>query len=95
MIRLSRIVYAFRHRTWPRPMEGLDLFTPSVDDQFSSSESQSEATSDEEWGRANASMTERDGQSDMEEEEVDVGEPRDFEIERVHIHVCSKYKCKE
>lgn len=28
VIRISRIVYAFRNQVWPKPMEGLDLFNP-------------------------------------------------------------------
>ena len=28
MIRVSRITFAFRNKTWPKPMEGLDLFNP-------------------------------------------------------------------
>ena len=48
MIRITRIVYAFRNGVWPKPMEGLDLFTPVVDMGESSSESsESELESDQ------------------------------------------------
>ena len=39
IIRVTRIVYAFRNRRWPKPMEGLELFTPTVSQDGSSSES--------------------------------------------------------
>jgi hypothetical protein len=39
MIRATRIVYAFRNERWPKPMEGLELFTPTVSQDGSSSES--------------------------------------------------------
>lgn len=42
MIRMTRIVYAFRNKVWPKPMEGLDLFTPVVRQDESSSESSEE-----------------------------------------------------
>ena len=37
VIRLTRIVYAFRNHVWPKPMEGLDLFSPVVSNTDSSS----------------------------------------------------------
>ena len=50
MIRMTRIVYAFRHRVWPKPMEGLDLFSPVVNQaQISSSESSESEEEDENW----------------------------------------------
>ena len=50
MIRMTQIVYAFRHRVWPKPMEGLDLFTPVVDEgESSSGSSESEDESDSEY----------------------------------------------
>ena len=72
-------------------MEGLDLFVPSVKDDQSSSESDSDVpTSDEEWGeviRRRAVPREPREASEASEgvtEEVDVGEEvRDFEIEKV------------
>lgn len=42
MIRMTRIVYAFRNKRWPKPTEGLDLFTPIVSKDDSSSESSDE-----------------------------------------------------
>ena len=39
MIRMTRIVYAFRNNVWPKPMEGLDLFAPVVRQDDSSSDS--------------------------------------------------------
>lgn len=41
-MRMTRIVYAFRNKVWPKPMEGLDLFTPTVKADASSSESSEE-----------------------------------------------------
>ena len=41
-MRMTRIVYAFRNRVWPKPMEGLDLFIPSVKSDESSSSSEDE-----------------------------------------------------
>lgn len=32
VMRLTRIVYAFRNGHWPKPMEGLDLFVPRKQD---------------------------------------------------------------
>ena len=42
VMRLTRIVYAFRNEAWPKPMEGLDLFVPAVTPDTSSSESSEE-----------------------------------------------------
>ena len=48
MIRMTRIVYAFRNKVWPKPMEGLDLFLPVVkqEDGLSSESSEEEVTVD-------------------------------------------------
>ena len=40
---MTRIVYAFRNKRWPKPMEGLELFTPVVSQDGSSSESSEES----------------------------------------------------
>ncbi len=40
-MRMTRIVYAFRNKVWPKPMEGLDLFIPSVKPDASSSSDES------------------------------------------------------
>ncbi len=42
MIRMTRIVYAFRNKRWPKPTEGLDLFTPIANKDDSLSESSDE-----------------------------------------------------
>ena len=61
VIRLSRIIYAFRNQVWPKPMEGLDLFNPvsaacknvsdSSSDEMSSAEGGMESghDSDPDW----------------------------------------------
>lgn len=41
-MRLTRIVYAFRNKVWPKPMEGLDLFIPTVKQDASSSSDSSD-----------------------------------------------------
>lgn len=42
-MRMTRIVYAFHHKVWPKPMEGLDLFIPTVKpDENSSSSDESD-----------------------------------------------------
>ena len=50
VIRLSRIIFAFRNGVWPKPMEGLDLFNPVLaacqDGSDSSSEEVSSSGSD-------------------------------------------------
>ncbi len=58
-------------------MEGLDLFIPMVDDQSSSSESEVDVTSDEDWDKAS-----KKGAEPIEGTE---GVDRDFEIEKVKI----------
>ena len=45
-IRITRIAYAFRNRVWPKPMEGLDLFNPTVSDESSEDSSLSEVESE-------------------------------------------------
>ena len=45
-IRITRIAYAFRNGVWPKPMEGLDLFNPTISDESSDESSLSEAESD-------------------------------------------------
>lgn len=47
-MRMTRIVYAFRNKVWPKPMEGLDLFIPTVKQDSSSSESSEEEEEEEE-----------------------------------------------
>ncbi len=61
-------------------MEGLDLFIPAVDDQSSSSESEVDVTSDEDWDKGS-----KKGAEPIEETE---GVDRDFEIEKVRNLVC-------
>ena len=96
---MTRIVYAFRNKVWPRPMEGLDLFTPVVrldESSSESSESEEERNSDsdyqgtplpagETW-RRRPSRGQR-AVIQLEEDplnvEVDVEDDRDFEIEKV------------
>lgn len=96
---MTRIVYAFRNNVWPKPMEGLDLFTPTISlDRSSSesSESEGEVNSDNDYqgismvvGGMWRKRTPR-GQISPEDEEdplnidVDVEDDRDFEIEKVH-----------
>ena len=46
-IRITRIAYAFRNRVWPKPMEGLDLFNPTISDDSSDESSMSEWESEE------------------------------------------------
>lgn len=43
---MTRIVYAFRNKVWPKPMEGLDLFVPTVQPDESSSDSSPEEIDD-------------------------------------------------
>ena len=45
-IRITRIAYAFRNGVWPKPMEGLDLFNPTISDESSDESSMSEAESE-------------------------------------------------
>lgn len=45
-IRITRIAYAFRNRVWPKPMEGLDLFNPTISEDSSEDSSMSEIESD-------------------------------------------------
>ena len=54
MIRLTRIVYAFRNHVWPKPMEGLDLFSLNIayessEGSFSVMESDGAAQSDSDF----------------------------------------------
>lgn len=65
MIRMTRIVYAFRNKVWPKPMEGLDLFMPMVkQDEISSESSEEEengmARRGEEEGEAGGSESDSD-----------------------------------
>ena len=96
VIRLTRIVYAFRNKVWPRPMEGLDLFTPTVHQDGSSSESsesEEDVNSDSDYQGPSVPVSELwkkrmpRGQRSAEDEEdpvtVDVEDDRDFEIEKV------------
>ena len=66
---MTRIVYAFRNKVWPKPTEGLDLFTPVIDkdDISESSEEDEEDTT---------SMKEMDGDRDAawSGSDVDFGE---------------------
>ena len=71
VIRMTRIVYAFRNKVWPKPMEGLDLFTPVVNKDDSSSESSDDEEVlgmvgwrglEEEW---NATWSGSDGEYDV------------------------------
>ncbi|CAI8021600.1 Chromodomain-helicase-DNA-binding protein 7 [Geodia barretti] len=45
-IRITRISYAFRNGVWPKPMEGLDLFNPTISDDSSDGSSMSEGESE-------------------------------------------------
>ena len=45
-IRITRIAYAFRNGVWPKPMEGLDLFNPTISDESSDESSMSEIESE-------------------------------------------------
>lgn len=40
-------MYAFRNGVWPKPTEGLDLFTPILDDNSDSSDSEQSSMLDE------------------------------------------------
>ena len=51
VMRLTRIVYAFRNQVWPKPMEGLDLFIPVAKQDTASSSS--ESSGEEEDSRLN------------------------------------------
>ena len=45
-IRIARIAYAFRNGVWPKPMEGLDLFNPTLSEESSDDSSLSEVESE-------------------------------------------------
>lgn len=66
VIRMTRIVYAFRNKVWPKPMEGLDLFIPTV--KFDKEESSSESSEEEE-------------EYDAAMEEELVGSDSDYQVE--------------
>ena len=51
-IRITRIVYAFRNCVWPKPMEGLDLFNPTISEESSDDSSLSDM--DTEGGRSDS-----------------------------------------
>ena len=51
-MRLTRIIYAFRHGVWPKPMEGLDLFLPKKEEL---SQSSSESDEEEDYDTINIS----------------------------------------
>uniref|UniRef100_A0A1X7T521 Chromodomain-helicase-DNA-binding protein 6-9 tri-helical domain-containing protein n=1 Tax=Amphimedon queenslandica TaxID=400682 RepID=A0A1X7T521_AMPQE len=76
-IRISRIIFAFRNKVWPKPMEGLDLFNPvpaltEEDSSSSPSPSPSYADSDEDINSDYAS----DEDYSIEEETAPVGGQR-------------------
>lgn len=82
LIRMTRIVYAFRNGVWPKPMEGLDLFVPTfTPDQASSSESES---SDSDSGSELLELLPPDvgGHHQQKSPLLDVEGDRDFEIEK-------------
>eukprot|EP00731_Ephydatia_muelleri_P027006 Em0018g1106a len=74
VIRLTRIVYAFRNRVWPKPMDGLDLFVPVVGATSSSSESESEGMDDSE-GLNDERDSESDYQVDMRDDVIASSKP--------------------
>ena len=83
LIRMTRIVYAFRNGVWPKPMEGLDLFVPTfTPDQASSSESES---SDSDSGSELLELLPPDVGDHHQQKSplLDVEGDRDFEIEKV------------
>ena len=47
VMRLTRIVYAFRNGHWPKPMEGLDLFVPRKQDVAAMEEVEESSDEDE------------------------------------------------
>ena len=74
MIRLTRIVYAFRNKVWPKPMDGLDLFMPVIGAESSSSGSESEAMDDSE-GLNDERDSDSDYQVDQREDCVPTSKP--------------------
>lgn len=75
MMRLTRIVYAFRNGHWPKPMEGLDLFVPRKQDMTTMEEVEE---SSEEEELFNASGDFADHTLDYEDED-DESEEEFFE----------------
>lgn len=90
---MTRIVYAFRNHTWPRPMEGLDLFTPSVQDHSVSSDSGSdfESGDDDEYQVGSDFIAKRVGLRDPGGVGGEMERTRDFEIEKVSLLVQINY----